>query len=93
MTASAPGSTVSSLAETAYGLIMMQGYGTLNGMPLETPAMIRFGEQTCDEYFVSEAAARCGVRIRNRSHAEPLVMLKHFGPENPEWRTAFPPGR
>ena len=88
-----PGAEAVIRDEAAYGLIMMQGYGTLNGMPLETPAMIRFGEQTCDEYFVSEAAARCGVRIRNRSHAEPLVMLKHFGPENPEWRTAFPPGR
>ncbi|MEI3000261.1 MAG: hypothetical protein V8T86_05060 [Victivallis sp.] len=88
-----PGAEAVIRDEAAYGLIMMQGYGTLNGMPLETPAMIRFGEQTCDEYFVSEAAARRGVRIRNRSHAEPLVMLKHFGPENPEWRTAFPPGR
>ena len=84
-----PGATAVIRDEAAYGLIAMQGHGTLNGFPLETPAMIRFGEQTCDEYFVSEAAATRGVRIENHSRTEPLVMLKHFGPENPEWRTAF----
>lgn len=68
----------------AYGLIAVQGYGLLEGMPLETPTLIRYGELTCDEYFVSESAARQGVRIDNASRTEPLVMLKHFGPGNPE---------
>lgn len=78
-----PGAEAVIRDEAAYGLIMMQGYGTLNGMPLETPAMIRFGEQTCDEYFVSEAAARRGVRIRNRSHAEPARHAQTFRPGKP----------
>jgi hypothetical protein len=38
---------------------------------------------THDEYFVSCAAAQAGVRIHNPSTTDPIVMLKHFGP-NPE---------
>ena len=46
--------------------------------------MIRFGEMTKDEVFVSAAAARAGVKITNTSDKENLVMLKHFGPGNPD---------
>jgi len=56
---------------------------------LETPVMIRFGELTHDEYFVSEKAAKRGVKIQNYSTSEPLVMLKHFGPANPDWSKQF----
>jgi len=38
---------------------------------------------THDEYFVSCAAAQAGVKIHNLSTTDPIVMLKHFGP-NPE---------
>jgi hypothetical protein len=48
--------------------------------PLETPALIRFGQPTHDEFFVSCAAAQAGVKIANPSSTDPLVMLKHFGP-------------
>lgn len=75
--------------EGAYGLIAVQGHGSINGMPLESPALIRFGSLTFDEYFVSEQAARSGVRIVNASSADPLVILKHFGPENPQWVREF----
>jgi hypothetical protein len=44
--------------------------------------MIRFGQMTEDELFVSFDAARAGVRIENRSESDPLVILKHFGPGN-----------
>jgi hypothetical protein len=33
---------------------------------------------------VSEAVAREGVTITNASGAEPLVILRHFGPGNAE---------
>ena len=46
--------------------------------------MIRFGQMTEDEMFVSENAAREGVRVENRSESDPLVILKHFGPGNPD---------
>ena len=79
-----PGRRVTVKDGGAYGLIMMQGHGTMNGMPIETPALIRYGQLTRDEYFVSEAAAQAGVVIENPSECDPIVMLKHFGPGNPD---------
>jgi len=79
-----PGASVTAKDAAAYGLILMQGHGAMGVWPVETPVMIRFGQLTYDEFFVSEAAAREGVRIENRSKADPLVMLKHFGPDNPD---------
>ncbi|MGH2623282.1 MAG: hypothetical protein ACRDE7_06435, partial [Sphingobacterium sp.] len=79
-----PGQTVTITDGAAYGLIMMQGYGKLNDWTLETPSSIRFGQLTFDEYFVSEEAAKKGVVIRNHSSVDPIVMLKHFGPNNPD---------
>lgn len=73
--------------EAAYGMIMMQGHGTMGVWDIETPSLIHFGELTHDEYFVSEQAAKDGVKIRNLSKTDPIVMLKHFGPENPEWKS------
>ncbi len=79
-----PGRTVTITDAAAYGTIMMQGHGTMGVWPIETPSLIRFGELTHDEYFVSESAARAGVTITNVSSTDPIVMLKHFGPENPD---------
>jgi hypothetical protein len=70
----------------AYGCIVVQGRGTLGPWTVESPTLIRFGQRTLDEYFVSEGAALTGVPMRNTSETEPLVVLKHFGPENPETR-------
>jgi len=79
-----PGARVTITDGGAYGLIMMQGHGTLGPWPIETPVLIRFGQLTHDEFFVSDAAARAGVVIHNPSPTDPIVMLKHFGPGNPE---------
>ncbi|HTW44115.1 MAG TPA: hypothetical protein VMD58_01100 [Acidobacteriaceae bacterium] len=68
----------------AYGLIVTQGHGMLGGLPVEAPTMIRFGQMTQDELFVSAQAAAEGVIIENTSETEPLVLLKHFGPGNPD---------
>lgn len=68
----------------AYGMIMLQGHGRMGVWDIETPAMIRFGQLTYDEFFVSEEAAKQGVEITNLSKNDPIVMLKHFGPENPD---------
>jgi len=80
----APGRSVVVKDAAAYGFIMMQGHGTINGLPIETPVLIRYGQLTNDEYFVSEAAAVRGVEIVNQSSTEPIVMLKHYGPGNPD---------
>jgi hypothetical protein len=79
-----PGTTVTIKDSAAYGMIMMQGHGTMGVWDIETPTMIRFGQLTCDEFFVTERAARAGVTITNPSKADPIVMLKHFGPKNPD---------
>jgi len=79
-----PGASVVIKDAAAYGLIMMQGRGTMGVWEIETPALIRYGQLTHDEYFVSEAAAKEGVRIVNTSKTDPIVMLKHFGPDNPD---------
>jgi hypothetical protein len=39
---------------------------------------------TNDEFFISEAAAKDGVKIVNNSDTDPIVILKHFGPRNPD---------
>ena len=51
---------------------------------VETPALIRYGQLTRDEFFVTESAAKEGVIISNPSACDPIVMLKHFGPNNPD---------
>ena len=79
-----PGRTVTIKDSGAYGMIMMQGHGTMGVWDIETPTMIRFGQLTYDEYFVTEEAARKGVKITNPSKSDPIVMLKHFGPDNPD---------
>jgi hypothetical protein len=68
----------------AYGLIVTQGHGRFGRHPVAAPAMIRFGHMTQDELFVTADAAREGVRIENPSDTDPLVILKHFGPGNPD---------
>jgi hypothetical protein len=68
----------------AHGLIVTQGHGLLGTMTISAPTMIRFGEMTEDELFVTADAAGRGVRIENMSAADPLVILKHFGPGNPD---------
>jgi hypothetical protein len=79
-----PGATVTITDSACYGMIMMQGHGKMGVWDIETPALIRYGQLTHDEYFVTEAAARQGVKITNLSSTDPIVMLKHFGPENPD---------
>lgn len=79
-----PGETVTITDQAAYGLIMMQGHGKMGDWDIETPALIRYGQFTNDEFFVSEQAAKQGVVITNHSSTDPIVMLKHFGPDNPD---------
>ncbi len=79
-----PGQTVTIKDNAAYGMIMMQGHGKMGVWEVETPTMIRYGQHTNDEFFVTEQAAKEGVTITNYSDCDPIVMLKHFGPDNPD---------
>jgi hypothetical protein len=64
----------------AFGAIVVQGKGTMGELAVESPAMIRFGQMTEDEVFVTAEAAAAGVKLVNPSDTDPLVLLKHFGP-------------
>ena len=64
----------------ASGWITVQGKGTIGRLNLQTPALIRFGDETEDEVFISYEAARRGVEIVNTG-SEPLVGLRYFGPD------------
>jgi hypothetical protein len=39
---------------------------------------------------IVEDAARRGVAITNLSHWEPMVILKHFGPNHPDMPNSLP---
>ena len=65
-------------------MTLMQGHGRMGVWDIEAPVMIRFGQLTWDEFFVSEGAPRLGVTIAYPSTTDPLVMLKHLGPEHPD---------
>jgi hypothetical protein len=79
-----PGATVTIKDSAAYGIIVMQGHGKMGVWDIETPALIRYGQLTNDEFFISEKAALEGVQIVNASSTDPIVILKHFGPRNPD---------
>lgn len=82
-----PRTTVTVSDPVAYGCIAIQGHGRFGPYAVESATMLRFGQRSSDEFFVSIGAARRGVRIANESESEPLVILKHFGPDHP----AVPP--
>jgi hypothetical protein len=80
-----PGVRVSIKDKGAYGLITTQGHGRIGALPLDCPSMIRFGQLTEDEVFVSHEAANAGVTFENQSERDPLVVLRYFGPDtNPD---------
>lgn len=79
-----PGQTVIIKDKAAYGCIIIQGHGKLGVYDAEAAIMLRHGQASADEYFVSENAAKEGIKITNNSKFEPMVMLKHFGPNNPD---------
>lgn len=64
----------------ASGWITVQGRGRMGKLNLQTPAMIRFGEETEDEVFITHEAAAAGIEIENTG-SEPLVGLRYFGPD------------
>jgi hypothetical protein len=78
------GQTVTVKDDAAYGCIIIQGHGKFGVYDAEAAIMLRFGQLSADEYFVSESAAKEGVEISNHSQWEPMVILKHFGPNHPD---------
>ncbi len=75
-----PGARVTLRDPGASGWLTVQGAGKIGPYPTQTPVLIRFGQLTDDEFFISHAAASQGVEIVN-SGTEPLVGLRYFGPD------------
>ncbi|HZW34925.1 MAG TPA: hypothetical protein VFF52_29650 [Isosphaeraceae bacterium] len=64
----------------AYGLIVVQGSGTIGKLAVDSPNFIRYGEVTQDEVFVTAKRAGEGVTFQNTG-SEPFVSLRYFGPD------------
>jgi hypothetical protein len=79
-----PRQTVTITEDDAYGAILVQGHGTFGSFDAAAATVLRYGQLSQDEFFVSAQAARTGVTISNRSATDDLVVLKHFGPGNVE---------
>jgi len=76
----APGAEATIKDNGAYGLVVVQGRGTIEGLRAEAPLLINYGDMTEDEFFVTSARAAEGVTLRNEG-SEPFVTLRHFGPD------------
>lgn len=76
-----PGAKVKISDGAAYGCLVVQGHGELGKFICESPTLIRYGQFTSDEFYVSYDRSCDGVVIKNTSPYEPLVILKHFGPD------------
>ncbi|MCL5986475.1 MAG: hypothetical protein M1371_07895 [Actinobacteria bacterium] len=75
-----PGAKVNLRDNGAYCAVVVQGRGKLAANYAESSTMIRYGELTNDEFFITDNAAREGIDVENTGQ-ENLVMLKYFGPE------------
>jgi hypothetical protein len=65
----------------ASGVVITQGNGRVGKLAVDCPSLIRFGQMTQDELFVSAEAAAQGIVVENHSQTDPLVMLRYFGPD------------
>jgi hypothetical protein len=75
-----PGHKVTIKDQGATSLITTQGRGRIGKLALESPDMIRFGEMTEDEVYVTEKRAKEGYEVENLAKDCPLVILRYFGP-------------
>ncbi len=76
-----PGAKVTIKDNGAYGLICVQGEGSINGQRMYSPSLIHFYDITSDEFYVTHDAAKSGVVFENTSATEVLEVLRYFGPE------------
>jgi hypothetical protein len=75
-----PGASATIKDPGAYGLIVVQGSGTIGKVTVDSPNFIRFGQMTADEVFVTARCATGGVKFTNTG-SEPFVSLRYFGPD------------
>jgi hypothetical protein len=76
-----PGARCTIYDPGASGVIVTQGHGTIGKLEVDCPSLIRFGQMTQDEIFITHEAAQQGVTFVNHSQTDPLVTLRYFGPD------------
>lgn len=76
-----PGARCTIYDPGASGVIVTQGHGSIGKLEVDCPSIIRFGQMTQDEVFISHDAAQQGVTFVNTSQTDPLVTLRYFGPD------------
>lgn len=79
----APGAKIKLADQACYCALVVQGHGSFGVFECEAPGVLRFGEVSGDEFFVSEDAAKKGIVIENTSSYEPLIILQNFANNNP----------
>jgi len=79
----AAGAEVTLREDDAHGAIVIAGRGRMGDLPVAAATVIRFGDLSEDEVFVSAQAADA-LRVVNDSSTETLVILRHYGPGNAE---------
>ena len=79
----APGVKVTLRDEACYCALVVQGHGKFGEYVCEAPGVLRFGDLSGDEFFVSESAAKKGITVCNTGSFEPLVILQNFANNNP----------
>jgi len=79
----APGAKIKLADQACYCALVVQGHGTFGVFECEAPGVLRFGEISGDEFFVSEDAAKKGIVVENTSSYEPLIILQNFANNNP----------
>ena len=79
-----PGQTYTLKDGACYCAIVVQGHGKFGVFECEAPELVHVEDITGDEYFVSESAAKEGVKITNTSSYQPLVILQNFANNNKE---------
>ncbi|MGD0914296.1 MAG: hypothetical protein ABR928_20580 [Terracidiphilus sp.] len=75
-----PGASCKIRDAGASGVIVTQGHGRIGKLEVDCPSIIRFGQMTQDEVFISHQAAIDGVTFENHSKTDSLVTLRYFGP-------------
>ena len=75
-----PGASCTLKDPGASGWITVQGKGTVGVVDVQAAVMIRFGQTSADEVFITHEAAAGGIDIVNNG-SEPLVSLRYFGPD------------
>ncbi|MEG2667474.1 MAG: hypothetical protein RR920_02735 [Lachnospiraceae bacterium] len=80
----APGTSYTLTDQACYCALIVQGHGQFGSFECEAPGLLRFDQNSGDEFFVSDASAKNGIKIINSSSYEPLVILQNFANNNPE---------